>query len=116
MAGTISTRHEPGQRVSSLPSGYRSEQIQSSTFYYHQGNFYRARGDGYIVVAPPEKSRYYEEYLGYRTDGGDDAPRYISRLPGGYRTHNYNGERIFVHQDQYYRRHGQGYTLIAKPF
>ncbi len=56
------TTHQPGYRLDSLPSGYRSENLGGSTYYYHNGAYYQRHSGGYVVAEAPRRSRYYEEY------------------------------------------------------
>ena len=60
------TRYSPGYRVTSLPGGYRSEIISGSTYYYHDGYYYRRGDSGYVVVDAPRRSRYYDDYGRYQ--------------------------------------------------
>lgn len=59
---TTVTTYQPGYRLSSLPSGYRSENLGGSTYYYHNGAYYQRNSDGYVVTDAPRQSRYYSEY------------------------------------------------------
>lgn len=63
---TTVTTYQPGYRLSSLPGGYRSENLGGSTYYYHNGAYYQRNADGYIVTEAPRQSRYYGEYTTYR--------------------------------------------------
>jgi hypothetical protein len=56
------TYYQPGYRINALPSGYRSEVISGSNYYYHNGAYYRPESNGYVVVEAPRTSRYYSEY------------------------------------------------------
>lgn len=60
------TTYQPGYRLSSLPSGYRSENLGGSTYYYHNGAYYQRNSGGYVVTEAPRQSRYYTEYTRYR--------------------------------------------------
>lgn len=63
---TTVTTYRPGYRLSSLPSGYRSENLGGSTYYYHNGAYYQRNAGGYVVTEAPRQSRYYTEYTRYR--------------------------------------------------
>jgi hypothetical protein len=57
------TRYSPGYTVSSLPGGYRSENITGITYYYYDGHYYQRGSVGYVVVDAPRGSRYYDDYV-----------------------------------------------------
>lgn len=59
---TTAATYMPGYRIDSLPSGYRSENLGGSTYYYHNGAYYQRHSGGYVVAEAPRRSRYYEEY------------------------------------------------------
>lgn len=63
---TTVTTYQPGYRLNSLPSGYRSENLGGSTYYYHNGAYYQQNSGGYVVTEAPRQSRYYTEYTRYR--------------------------------------------------
>lgn len=128
---TTST-YQPGYRLSSLPSGYRSEVISGNNYYYHDGAYYRRDSDGYIVVDAPRTSRYYSDYdrrrsssrttevyrdqrSGYRDQRGDSV-RVITRLPDGYREVTHRGTRYYQAGDQYYQRQNDGYIVVSRPY
>lgn len=130
--GSVSlTNHRPGYQVNSLPGGYRSELISGSTYYYHDGHYYRPESSGYVVVDAPRNSRYYDDYSrlnrthqtnrGYRESSGRLDPRsdrgeFISRLPDGHRVVNHGGNTYYQSGDQYYRRQGQTYVTTSSPY
>lgn len=58
----VYTTYEPGYRTTSLPSGYRTENISGRTYYYHDGSYYRRDSNGYIITDAPRESRYYSDY------------------------------------------------------
>lgn len=58
-----SAAYTPGYRLDRLPSGYRSENLGGSTYYYHNGAYYQRHSGGYVVADAPRQSRYYAEYL-----------------------------------------------------
>lgn len=126
------TNHRPGYTVSSLPGGYRRENILGSTYYYHDGDYYRQGSGGYVVVDAPRNSRYYEDYSRrhrgsqpnrglvrnsdrrhdqyYERDGG------INRLPDGYRQVNHRGITYYQVGDRYYRRQGESFMVVNSPY
>lgn len=121
------TYYQPGYRINSLPSGYRSEVISGSNYYYHNGAYYRHESNGYVVVEAPRTSRYYTEYDRQRASGGDRSPSnyrdqrhdgtsVITRLPSGYRVVNRGGSEYYQSGDNYYRRQGNGYILVNRPY
>lgn len=125
---TITTStYQPGYRLSSLPSGYRSENISGNDYYYHEGSYYRRDSNGYIVVEAPRTSRYYSDYDRRRSSGSyrssdgyrdqrNDTVRVITRLPSGYRVVNHGGTQYYQSGDQYYRRQADGYIIVSRPY
>ena len=65
-SSTTYTSYQPGYRTTSLPRGYRSENLGGSTYYYHNGAYYQRNAGGYVVTEAPRQSRYYTEYTRYR--------------------------------------------------
>lgn len=63
---TTYTTYQPGHRTTSLPQGYRSENISGRNYYYHNGAYYLKNSGGYIVTEAPRESRYYNEYSRHR--------------------------------------------------
>lgn len=59
---TTYTTYQPGYRTTSLPSGYRSENISGQTYYYHDGAYYSRDSNGYVIIDAPRESRYYSDY------------------------------------------------------
>ena len=59
---TTYTTYQPGYRTTTLPSGYRSENISGRTYYYHDGAYYSRDSNGYIITDAPRESRYYSDY------------------------------------------------------
>jgi len=115
------TSYQPGYRINSLPSGYRSEVISGSNYYYHNGSYYRRQSNGYVVVDAPRTSRYYTEYDRHRTSGSyrdqrTDNVRVITRLPSGYRVVNHGGSQYYQSGENYYRRQGSGYIVVSRPY
>jgi hypothetical protein len=125
------TRYSPGYRVNSLPGGYRSENISGSTYYYHDGYYYRPGSGGYVVVDAPRSSRYYDDYSrrqrNYqsgreysespdRHDGRYERGEIITRLPEGYRVVKHRGNEYYQTGDRYYRRQGDSYVIVRSPY
>lgn len=106
------TSYEPGYRLTTLPSGYRSEVISGSNYYYHNGAYYRRESNGYVVVDAPRTSRYYTEYDGQRRGGGVSV---VTQLPTGYRVVRRGGGEYYQSGDLYYRRQGSGYIVVSRP-
>jgi len=127
---TVSS-YSPGYRVNTLPGGYRSELISGSTYYYHDGYYYRQGSGGYVVVDAPRSSRYYGDYSSrhqsnqpnrdYRGSSNRQGPQYgsdevITRLPDGYRELNHRGDTYYQAGDRYYRRQGETYVITTRPY
>lgn len=122
------TTYDPGYTVRTLPSGYRTEIVSGTTYYYHNGSYFRPRDNRYIVVDAPRSSRYYDEYRRHRggshrdrdrdryRDQRDSNVRVITRLPDGSRQVTVRGNTYYQHRDDYYRRQGSGYVTVARPF
>lgn len=128
---TTYTSYQPGYRVQTLPSGYRSEIISGQTYYYNGGNYYRRSGDGYLITDAPRSSRYYSDYgrirqqpdsrydsrdYGRRDQRHDHYDDVIIRLPDGYRVVNHRGREYYQVGDRYYIRQNDRYTMVARPY
>jgi hypothetical protein len=126
------TTYRPGYRINSLPGGYRSETISGSTYYYHDGHYYRQASGGYVVVDAPRNSRYHDDYgrrqqihqpdrlyreSPDRHDGRYERGEVITRLPAGYRQVNQRGNTYYQVGDRYYRRQkDRSYVIVSNPF
>ena len=125
------TTYRPGYSVTSLPGGYRSEVISGSTYYYHDGYYYRRGSRGYVVVDAPRSSRYYEDYnrrqrsyqpsrdywgTSNRRDQRYDRDEVITRLPDGYREVKHRGKTYYEAGDRYYCRQGDRYVITSRPY
>lgn len=126
------TSHRPGYTVSSLPGGYRRENILGSTYYYHDGSYYRQGSGGYVVVDAPRNSRYYGDYSrrhrntqlnrGFvrnsdrRHDRNYERGGGITRLPDGYRQVNHRGNTYYQVGDRYFRRQGESFVVVNRPY
>lgn len=129
---TTVTTYQPGRRIDTLPSGYRSEAISGTTYYYHDGYYYRPQSGGYVVVEAPRSSRYYSDYdrrhrVEYRDqrdtrdyrnprESRNESVRVVTRLPDGYRVVTRSGTQYYQSGDQYYRREGDGYVVVSQPY
>lgn len=123
--------HSTGYQISSLPSGYRTENISGNDYYYHDGYYYQPSSTGYSVVSAPSSSRYYDDYSRARqnyttrahTVGSQNLgaqqhnnTQVISRLPSGYREVDYRGNTYYRAGDSYYKQQSNGYVIVRNPF
>ncbi|MEP2776197.1 MAG: DUF6515 family protein [Luteolibacter sp.] len=119
-SSTTVRTYDPGYTVTSLPSGYRTEVISGTNYYYYNGNYYRRDSRGYVVVEAPRRSRYYDEYTRYGNttvhNHRDGSSHVVDRLPSGYTTVEHRGQRYYRANDRYYRRQGSSYIVVASPF
>lgn len=118
------THYQPGYRITSLPSGYRSETISGRNYYYHNGSYYQRNSGGYVVIDAPRQSRYYSDYSRSRQDDRSGRrssvtiyqPGYTTRsLPSGYRTESISGRNYYYHNGSYYQRNAGGYVVTDAP-
>lgn len=131
---TTVTTYRTGYEVRSLPSGYRTETIGGSRYYYHNGTYYQPRSGRYIVVEAPrhgnngryDNRKYSDRDRDHRDDRNRDS-RYdrgpqggrsvvITKLPPGYRTVKYRGSDYYQSRDVYYQRSGNGYVIVNRPY
>lgn len=112
------TTYHAGYEVRVLPSGYRTEYIDGSNYYVHNGTYYRSRSGRYVVVdAPRRHSNYRSGYdrrddrREYRRDGNRDVV--ITQLPRGYRTIERRGVRYYQANNTYYQQRGSGYVVVT---
>ena len=123
---TVSS-YSPGYTVASLPGGYRTERISGSTYYYHDGSYFRQGSGGYVVVDAPRTSRYYTEYSSRQQNRSySDASNrrgqlsersgFVNRLPSGYQVVNHSGRTYYRAGDRYYSRQGGGYLVVSSPY
>jgi len=118
---TTYSSYQPGYRTTSLPTGYQSEVISGSTYYYTDGQYYRSNSGGYVVVEAPRTSRYYTDYNSRRStttvqNSRTGEVRVISTLPSGYREINHRGTPYYQSGNQYYRSQGDGYITVSSPY
>ena len=105
--------YSPGYRITSLPTGYRTENISGTTYYYHDGHYYQPNSDGYAVVTAPTTSTYYSDYS--RRNSIYNNNQIITRLPSGYRVVQRSGNTYYQAGDRYYSRQGNGYVIVERP-
>ncbi len=129
---TGTTYHSTGYEISSLPSGYRTERISGTDYYYNDGYYYQPSSSGYTVVSAPSTSRYYDDYSRARQsrtssrtrrDGAYNrgaqpysSTQVITRLPSGYREVNHRGNTYYRAGDSYYQQKPNGYVIVQSPF
>jgi hypothetical protein len=121
---TTTSYYQPGYRINSLPSGYRTENISGSTYYYQNGNYYRRDSNGYVVIDAPRTSRYYDEYGRLRQVGVRDSSyqqydgrqEVIRELPRGYRVMSHGGREYYQAGERYYTRSNDGYIVVTRPY
>jgi hypothetical protein len=99
------TTYHAGYEVRTLPPGYRTEYIDGSNYYVHNGTYYRPRSGRYVVVEAP-RTRY--------THGHRDVV--VTQLPRGYRVVDYRGVRYYRVNDTYYQPRGSGYIIVSRPY
>ncbi len=123
-SSTTYSTYQPGYRTTSLPQGYRTENISGRDYYYHNGAYYQRNSGGYVVTEAPRQSRYYTEYSRtrqvVRPDGRTTVttyqPGYTTRsLPSGYRTENISGRDYYYHNGAYFLRNSGGYVVTEAP-
>lgn len=102
------TTYSVGYEVGSLPSGYRTEVIDGTSYYNYNGTYYRPRSGRYVVVeAPSSRQSAY---------GSHGDQHIITRLPGGYRQVEHRGVRYYQANDTYYQKRGSGYVIVTRPY
>ena len=89
-----------GYEVRSLPSGYRTEVVGGTSYYVHDGHYYRSRSGRYVVVEAPR--------------GRQRPPRqiYVDRLPPGYRVVRRGGQQYYYANNRYYQKSGSRYLAV----
>lgn len=97
------TTYQTGYMTPTLPTGYRSEQIDGTEYYTYNGNYYRPRGNGYVVVEAPRMRPVV---------GGEVR---IATLPSGYHVLTRGGVRYYRVNDTYYRQQGDAYVIVRNP-
>lgn len=104
------TTYHAGYEVRSLPPGFRTELIDGSNYYVHNGTYYRPRSGRYVVVEAPRPRRdaYRSDYD--RRDDRRDVV--ITQLPRGYRTVDRRGVRYYQVDNTYYQQRGSGYVIV----
>jgi hypothetical protein len=97
-----------GYTVRELPRGFRTELIGGIRYYQHNGTYYRPRGEGYVVVAPPQGARTYSR--------PSDGNGYVAQLPSGTNSVMVRGIRYFEYRGSYFRPQGAGYVQVRSPY
>ena len=90
--------HRPGHKVQSVPKSSVVVNVGRSKYHYHNGVYYRARGNSYVVVAAP---------LGAR----------VRSLPVGFVSFGIGVNRYFFVNSTYYLWHDdtKEYVVVEKP-
>ncbi|MCB2184894.1 MAG: SH3 domain-containing protein [Deltaproteobacteria bacterium] len=91
--------HYRGSRevyIDRLPPYHRHYDWRGSRYYYYGGHFYRPRGTGFFLVAPP---------IGL----------IIGTLPWGYSTVFIGGVTYYSYMGVYYRPAPMGYVVVTPP-
>lgn len=131
------TTYQPGYVVRTLPSGYRTEVISGTRYYYHDNVYYRPQGGSYVVVKSPRpggvgwdgNQRGYDRDWDGRDRDGDGRDRdtrddhrhgrevtVVRTLPAGYVVVNRGGQRYYRVGDVYYQSRSGGYVVVGSPF
>lgn len=131
--------YEPGYVINTLPSGYRTEVISGTRYYYHDNVYYRPQGRGYVVVRSPRQGggswdghdggSHSRDHDGRDWDGdgrdrdgrgghgnGSGNVTVIRSLPHGYVVVNRGGHRYYRAGNVYYEAHSGGYVVVREPF
>lgn len=95
-----------GYEARTLPIGYRTEVIGGTSYYIHNGVYYRPRSGRYVVVEAPRPA-----YI-----RGSHRDVIITRLPSGYRTVTHRGVRYYQAGSVYYQQRGTGYVVVGRPY
>jgi hypothetical protein len=103
------TTYRAGYEVRSLPPGYRTEVIGGTSYYNHNGTYYRPRSGRYVVVEAPR-----QRVDRYRHNGHTDVV--VTKLPPGYRVVKHRGSQYYQVRDTYYQRRGTGYVVVTRPY
>lgn len=104
------TTYRTGYEVRSLPPGYRTEVIGGTSYYLHNGTYYRPHSGRYVVVEAPTRQRDNRYY--------NRSPRstMVTKLPPGHRVVRHRGTEYYQVQDTYYQRSGPGYVIVTRPY
>jgi len=79
-----------------LPHGYSRVKVKGDHYFYHGGHFFRQRGPGFVVVAPPRGA-------------------VVAILPPLYTTIVIGGNTYYTYQGVYYRRVPAGFVVVEEP-
>jgi hypothetical protein len=122
--GSSMTTYQPGYRLTTLPSGYRTENISGRNYYYYNGSYYKRSSNGYVVTEAPRQSRYYKEYSRTRqNEHPNGRTTYTTHQPGhrttslpqGYRSESISGRNYYYHNGAYYLKNSGGYVVTEAP-
>ena len=94
------TTYQPGDEVSSLPKGYRTEVINGTSYYCHGDTYYRPRHGRYVVVQDPRGGR---EHV-------------VSQLPRGYRTVHHKSATYYEADGVFYQKRGAEFRVVPRPY
>lgn len=120
----VTTVYRPGYEVRTLPSGYTTQTINGTRYYYHDNVYYSSRNGRYVVVDNPRHHgpRRYDDRRDYRDRRDRDYRRnsdqvtIIRTLPGGARSVNYRGQQYYRSGNTYYQSRGNGYVIVTNPY
>jgi hypothetical protein len=101
-----------GYTVRELPRGFRTEIIGGIRYYSYRGTYDRPRGEGYVIVAPPQGATTYPRPPG----GHGSGSGYVAQLPRGASSVIVRGIRYFEYRGVYYRPQGSGYVRVPSPY
>jgi hypothetical protein len=85
-----------GQIIRTIPRNYRVVVHRGVSYRFHDGAWYRPRGNSFVVVAPP---------IGL----------FVSFLPPYYSTIWVRGVPYYYANDVYYAHSGSGYKIVEPP-
>jgi len=128
----------PGSRASSLPQGHQVVDVEGTSYYFHQGIFFREEAGGYVAVTAPVGARvgnlpaghfrishdstFYHYYFGTFFSGSDGAYTVVHPptgvtvpyLPDGYFTEHREGILHYVFGGVSYRPfYAEGVLVFA---
>jgi len=93
--------------ISSLPYGYSTVYVSGTPFFFHNNFWYRRSSRGFYKTSRP---------LGYKGNlGRINNNRFLTRLPGGFKSHNIGGVRYFNNGNSWYTLRGGKYYPTSRP-
>lgn len=92
-------KHEDEHRWGKREDDYREVRFRDHHYYFHRGEFYERRSEGYVEVNAP---------LGIR----------VTYIPRDYKVVRFSGVRFYLFGGIYYRYnpHGRFYFVVNAPF